>query len=544
MYAQFGFDFGDGVTKTERQTLTVAEVLTTAILSQQDLEFKNCIITADSAMADPVKRAEWRDKMAKVAMNAQGQVVINVQIKFDSCRIAAWDIREFEFTKGITFNNCHIDEFLGFKKCTISSLGVSKTTIETNVEVEGLINFYVDRCTIGSCAFASNLVNTVSFDESTIRQIFTIFSPFAYPLNEVIIQQCTFDSTSRTEISGHIRTLMIHADTSYGDLKLAATILTALEVSDCHFAKSIMFDAFNTPERATTLRWAQFAGFKITVQDTVNGKNVITQNDYEALLKTYSFFYNVYSKNWQDESQDACYVEMKDMQTRWLELKYRENPMDIDRWLVWSLNVFLREFCSYGTEPVLSIKYSLWVLLIFGLIYFVFPSQPDDINGVKFTHTFYNLASHQEERQRQAYLIEREIAYLSESHNTAPRYVALIGSPFYYGHILLYKIRLWFIRQSGYVQQLQERWRSPELQGTNKFMLIGSAGGYFILLLLLAAGVRMINAAALSLNAFVTLGYGEIQAKGIARYLAVIEGAVGWFLLSIFSVSLISQILQ
>ena len=56
--------------------------------------------------------------------------------------------------------------------------------------------------------------------------------------------------------------------------------------------------------------------------------------------------------------------------------------------------------------------------------------------------------------------------------------------------------------------------------------------------------MRTLNALALSLNAFVTLGYGEIEAKGVARYFCVLEGIVGWFLLSIFSVSLISQILQ
>jgi hypothetical protein len=56
--------------------------------------------------------------------------------------------------------------------------------------------------------------------------------------------------------------------------------------------------------------------------------------------------------------------------------------------------------------------------------------------------------------------------------------------------------------------------------------------------------MRLVNSFILSLNAFVTLGYGEIEAKGIARYFCVVEGLVGWFLLSIFSVSLISQILQ
>jgi hypothetical protein len=56
--------------------------------------------------------------------------------------------------------------------------------------------------------------------------------------------------------------------------------------------------------------------------------------------------------------------------------------------------------------------------------------------------------------------------------------------------------------------------------------------------------VRAINSLTLSLNAFSTLGFGEIPVLGAARYVAVVEGFLGWFLLSIFSVSLISQILQ
>jgi len=57
-------------------------------------------------------------------------------------------------------------------------------------------------------------------------------------------------------------------------------------------------------------------------------------------------------------------------------------------------------------------------------------------------------------------------------------------------------------------------------------------------------GIQIVDAMATSMNAFVTLGYGSMPVKGVGKYLAVLEGLIGWFLLSIFSVSLISQILQ
>ncbi|NQZ76864.1 MAG: hypothetical protein HRT61_12305 [Ekhidna sp.] len=70
-------------------------------------------------------------------------------------------------------------------------------------------------------------------------------------------------------------------------------------------------------------------------------------------------------------------------------------------------------------------------------------------------------------------------------------------------------------------------------EGTGKAVLKS------VLLLLLS----LVNAMTLSLNSFVTLGFGTIPTKGLARYVCIVQGFVGWFLLSLFSVSLINQVL-
>ena len=69
--------------------------------------------------------------------------------------------------------------------------------------------------------------------------------------------------------------------------------------------------------------------------------------------------------------------------------------------------------------------------------------------------------------------------------------------------------------------------------------------GYMKPLLTLVAGflISLINAITLSLNSFVTLGFGTIPTTGAARYVCIVQGFIGWFLLSIFTVSLINQIL-
>lgn len=61
--------------------------------------------------------------------------------------------------------------------------------------------------------------------------------------------------------------------------------------------------------------------------------------------------------------------------------------------------------------------------------------------------------------------------------------------------------------------------------------------------MLLGIIISLINALTLSLNAFTTLGFGRIPAKGLAKYVCVIQGFIGWFLLSIFTVALINQVL-
>jgi hypothetical protein len=67
--------------------------------------------------------------------------------------------------------------------------------------------------------------------------------------------------------------------------------------------------------------------------------------------------------------------------------------------------------------------------------------------------------------------------------------------------------------------------------------------GYVKPFLRLVAGFTLsfINALTLSLNSFTTLGFGNIPTHGVARYVCVLQGFIGWFLLSIFTVALINQ---
>jgi len=56
--------------------------------------------------------------------------------------------------------------------------------------------------------------------------------------------------------------------------------------------------------------------------------------------------------------------------------------------------------------------------------------------------------------------------------------------------------------------------------------------------------MKVLNVLMLRLYSFIILGFGEIHTRGIERYVVIIEDFIGWFLLKLFRVSLITQLLQ
>ena len=85
----------------------------------------------------------------------------------------------------------------------------------------------------------------------------------------------------------------------------------------------------------------------------------------------------------------------------------------------------------------------------------------------------------------------------------------------------------------------------PKLIADYKMLVEKNEHGYLKPLFILLIGFlkSWANAFTLSLNAFVTLGFGAIPTTGMARYLTIIQGFLGWFLLSLFTVALINQAL-
>jgi len=56
--------------------------------------------------------------------------------------------------------------------------------------------------------------------------------------------------------------------------------------------------------------------------------------------------------------------------------------------------------------------------------------------------------------------------------------------------------------------------------------------------------VKFIISYMLSLNILVSLGFGKTPGQIVPLYISILQGFIGWFVLTIFSITLLSQMLQ
>ena len=249
------------------------------------------------------------------------------------------------------------------------------------------------------------------------------------------------------------------------------------------------------------------------------------------------------------ESANACYKQMKDMETRKYHHLYKQNP-SVNKWFNWRFNQFLKYFSEYGTNPVQSLIISMWTILIFAAVYFFFYSDWDSINKTFLIKQHRKLLYYFRSEQRlEDFYTENYIEdfktfadykkEMLDSRGEIPVFIVLLGKPLYLLSMIKHKVVAFIYRRT---EVLQGRW--TDLKPARK-VFVGLTVVFSIIIYMIYLGfVRAINSTTLSINAFSTLGFGAIPVKGVSRYITILEGFLGWFLLSIFSVSLISQMLQ
>lgn len=278
-------------------------------------------------------------------------------------------------------------------------------------------------------------------------------------------------------------------------------------------------------------------------------EEILDKENFDALIASYAKLLDVYKSRSEMDSYNACYIQMKDKLTDRTKLLHLQDP-SFNRYFDWQINRFTKVFSDYGTRPAKAILIFFQVVLAFSIFYFFFPSTWNTTNNRKLMKRLSYLGSYFTSNEGLSDLFEKQTKdeykdyeefhqFISSSEKQLPVYFQWLSKPLYRASVSRFNLSKRVLLKTDI---LNGKWAElPPRKKTTTSILVGLYLFFYLIYVLL---VRCLNAITLSLNAFSTLGFGEIPTRGLARYVTIIQGFVGWFLLSIFLVSLIGQILN
>lgn len=270
---------------------------------------------------------------------------------------------------------------------------------------------------------------------------------------------------------------------------------------------------------------------------------------YRALLPMYRMIYQILVFNEPRRIANDCYIDMKDLEKTEKLYFFKNNP-GFANYIDYQLHRFIGMFSAYGTKPANGIVVSLYVILFFAAIYFLFPNSWDSvsnttlINRIQFFVRYFEQEKSINDLYTDDFFEKLESfrsfkAYMQVRKNKVPKYILLLARPIYYSSVVQYKLTSYLLSK---LDIMKGKWESLS-QGKRLTTSI-IIGTWLVLVISFDLFLKALNAITLSINTFTTLGFGDIPITGLPRYMAVLEGFIGWFMLSIFSVSLIYQVLN
>ncbi len=448
----------------------------------------------------------------------------------------------------ITFCNFHFengfklyDSLLGwweFRNCIFRPYrNISEEEAFEGTRLTGLqsVNFY--RCTfLSKIHFYLSKLDYLSFQQCIVKL-------GGSNISETSIKNLTIDSSSFTDHTGFGQstfTNILFNKSTFQIFSFSSTVQRELTFDKCRIDSAADFYAAQFPHKSTAIPFAQIAG-KLTIDnDTAfyrarTDADFANESDYNDLISIYTDFLSLYKTRGDQESYNACYVEMKQIHTRRAGYLYRKTPA-LETWFDWRLNQLLEVFSDYGTNSAKGLIYIFYVIIGFAALYLMFPSEADNLSREKSFRMFdvvigyfstnatlVNISEHK--RRRALDDLQNFRTTLEVSRKDVPAFIAWLGAPLYGLNKAYLSFSAWLVERFDIVPG---RWN--ELSAGRKAWTGAAVGAYMLGFLAWGIVMRFVNAFALSINAFVTLGYGEIQARGVARYLAVMKARwVGFY---------------
>ena len=270
---------------------------------------------------------------------------------------------------------------------------------------------------------------------------------------------------------------------------------------------------------------------------------------YNQEIQERGKFLNHYRNIHNTTSANNVYVEMKVLETQRMAYLYTKDQT-FNNFFKWKVNQFLKTFSAFGTEPARAITFSMYVIFLFALIYLFFPNSWDKHgkNRIMNRYRFFTKYMNKESGIHEVYLEDKKDDlleynefknYMESSRKTIPKFFTATALPLYKWAMSSTKLSASILKR---IDIMKGTW--SDLPAHQRFWKSILLIGAFLLAVIYDIFIKMLNALMLSINTFTTLGFGEIPIKGLPRYLAIVQGFIGWFMLTIFSVSLISQLLN
>ena len=377
---------------------------------------------------------------------------------------------------------------------------------------------------------------------------------------ENIVFNATFKNTNLTLFGNKFL-----ESKSFFDIKISDSTLE-LDFSKNYFGEIIGF-SINNFYPNMELNWEQFKnktyslplflwtnlGKKYStpklIRNAVNDSiSFATEEMYNDEMSLKGAFYIFYKSKFNRKSSNEVYVEMKNLETKRFKHLYKEDK-SFSNYFEWKINQFLSLFSDYGTKPAKAVVIAVYVIFLFALFYLFFPNSWDEKNKHRIMNRMLFFAKYfkrkdgmkevfEEEQKPHIMAYEDFKSFMVDSKSEIPPYFVTLSKPIYYFSVANFKVRSKILSRADI---LKGKWvdLKPRRKAVTSIIMV-----FWLLgILLYDLFVKFFNALMLSINTFSTLGFGEIPIKGLPRYLAIIQGFIGWFMLTIFSVSLISQLL-
>ncbi len=281
----------------------------------------------------------------------------------------------------------------------------------------------------------------------------------------------------------------------------------------------------------------------------VDSVRISDSKSYKSEIALLGTLNSIYKRQHDIESANGSYIALKNLETSRLEFLYHKNPT-FKGYFTWKINQFLKIFSAYGTEPARAIVFSMYVILLFALIYLFFPNSWDKHGRKRIVdrYTFFLKYMDKDAGIHEVYMDEQKEDllefeefknFVNSKEKRVPKIFTATALPLYKWAISGTKLSASILKRIDIMKGI---WSElPQKKRIWKSILLVGA---FTIAIVYDIFIKMLNALMLSINTFTTLGFGEIPIKGLPRYLAIVEGFIGWFMLTIFSVSLISQLLN